>query len=247
MRQSFCAAAHLLVQSGAWFSWSGHGPARSTRDGSRRYRARPAGRARPCRRSIRFPPRRERQRAAERNVRPAPAGCCSATTSPLSREHLVITRCAFRLIALRCVTVPPPLSLRRDRIARENPGFAPTARRTPAGRYPSIRESIRSNAGSAPRRAVSHVRFVIAARPHRAAAPSRCGSRSCRRCDGARGTPPARSDRCRLVTVPSLCASIPAKRWHSATSPSVETPISPGRRRTDTPCSRPCGSLRACP
>ncbi len=139
----------------------------------------PAGR-------VRFPPGRERERAAERDVRQhgrllegndilvSSAAFTSSTT-----------RWAFRLMALRCVTAPPPLSPRRDRSARGTPDFAPPARRTfQAGVGPSANPLAVMQVGTTGA-AITNVRFVIAPAAHRRPRPARVTFGLVRRCDGA--------------------------------------------------------------
>ena len=151
--------------------------------------------------------------------------CCSATTS-LRHGRDLSMRAALRLIGVRCFMRLSPEPL-RHRTAAGTRDSSPRSRRRSRDTCASSRESTRSSAGSGGRSSRSACAPRDSSRRRRSAAPSTSGSRSCSRCDASRGTPAASPTTTPSGTLPSLCSSEPAKRWQSATSPSVETPIKP--------------------
>ena len=255
-RQSFCAAAHFLVQSGAWFSWSGT-CAGQKQPRWQSNRSRSTGWHSPA-----VPPVRSTSQPGAKTVEHpsgmcGPAGCCGSLRE---RDHVRLSfrrargSSAFASVggalgessAVRaaglCVNWAEVLHRCLRRTGAETPGWPARSRRRLAGRCRSSRESSRSSAGSAARSCRSACAPRGSSRRRRAAAPSTsaqsvllatwCDSRNAR-C--ASRSMPSR-------TVPSLWSSDPAKRWHSARRRPSRRRAGRSPRRTATPCSRPCGS-----
>ena len=205
-------------------------------------------------RAIHFPSRREHGRAPERNARPPVAAAvarrCSATTSSSGGFQLPVD--------LRCLLVDSFQCIHQCLLTTPSPGHRLTVELREERGVPHRQLSVHAQADVRPPAdpvAVMEVRPAPCrhsacvlrdnSRPSRAASPSTCCSRSSSRRGVSRETRAAPSRSMPSRTVPSLCSSEPAKRWHSATSPPVDTPIRPSPAPHGYALLIPCGSRRA--